>query len=260
MEDISVVLATYNEEKHIYACLRSISDWAGEIIVVDGGSSDRTVAIAKQLGVKVFIENNPLMFHINKQKAIIKATEPWILQLDADERVSDELKKEISETIHQTNETQCQGYKIPRKNFFMGRWLSKGGQFPDYVVRLFQKGKGRLPCKSVHEQIEIIGPVGQLKNSLIHFTYDSVGEYWKKSDTYTNLTAEELFHQKIAISFFSFLVYLCIKPFCTFILIYVRHKGFVDGVPGFLFAFFSGLHYLIAFKKYLILRQRKKYT
>ena len=258
MEKIAVVLATYNEEKHIKDCLTSVEGFADEIIVVDGGSTDRTVSIAKEIGVKVIIEKNPLMFHINKQKAIEKATKPWILQLDADERVSDGLKKEISEVIRKKGKAEYQGYSIPRKNFFMGRWLSKGGQYPDYVVRLFQNGKGRLPCRSVHEQVEIDGTIGKLKNPLIHYTYSSVSEYWKKAETYTNLTAEDFLSQKISTSFFSYLTYCFIKPLQTFIRIYVRHKGFVDGYPGFLFALFSGLHFAVAFKKYLLLPQRGK--
>lgn len=260
MEKISVVLATFNEEKHIHACLSSVIGFASEIIVVDGGSSDKTVAMAKLLGAKVSVEKNPLMFHINKQKAIEKATKPWIFQLDADERVSEELKKEITNVMKDKGTVAFKGYSIPRKNFFMGRWLSKGGQYPDYVVRFFQKGKGKLPCKSVHEQVEIDGAIGKLKNPLLHYTYDSVGEYWKKAETYTNLTAENFLSQRISTNFFSYLTYCFIKPLQTFIRIYVRHKGFVDGYPGFLFALFSGMHFAVAYKKYLLLLQREKHS
>ncbi|MEK7593088.1 MAG: glycosyltransferase family 2 protein [Patescibacteria group bacterium] len=260
MENITIAIATYNEEKHIKNCLSSVADFAGEIIVVDGGSTDNTATIAKEFGAKVIIEKNPLMFHINKQKAIELASKPWILQLDADECLSAGLIKEISEVTREKGKVEFQGFSIPRKNFFMGRWLSKGGQYPDYVVRLFQHGKGRLPCKSVHEQIEIDGIIGKLKHPILHYTYDSVGEYWRKAETYTDLSAGELLKQKISVTFFSYLTYFFVKPVSTFALIYFRHKGFVDGYPGFLFALFSGLHFAVSYKKYLLLLQREKHA
>ena len=138
METISVVLAVYNEEKNLEDCLESVRDFADEIIVVDGGSTDRTVEIAKKFNAKIKITDNPQIFHINKQKAINMATKDWVLQLDADERVSSELTGEIKLKIQKAGEIN--GFWIPRKNWFLGRFLMKGGQYPDYTLRLYKKG------------------------------------------------------------------------------------------------------------------------
>ena len=128
MKKLSVVLATFNEEKNLRRCLDSVKDIASEIVIVDGTSKDKTVEIARSYGAKVTVTTNPPIFHINKQKAIDKATGDWILQLDADEVVSSELASEIKE-IMEKNE-QANGYWLPRKNFFLGRFLMKGGHNP----------------------------------------------------------------------------------------------------------------------------------
>ena len=117
--NISVVLATYNEAENIKNCLQSVHGWSSEIIMVDGSSTDQTVRIAKEFGAKVFITHNPPIFHINKQKAVDKAQGDWILQLDADERVTKELRTEIDKAI---KETGINGYWIPRKNYFFTRF------------------------------------------------------------------------------------------------------------------------------------------
>src|SRR5437868_11480 len=135
MASISVVLATFNEEKNLPDCLESVKSLASEIIVVDGGSTDRTVTLAKGFDAKVIETDNPPIFHINKQKAIDKATKDWILQLDADERVTKELSDEITEVI--SGNQKKNGYWVPRKNWFLGRFLTKGGQYPDYTLRLY---------------------------------------------------------------------------------------------------------------------------
>lgn len=146
---ISVCLATFNEEKNLKACLESVK-WADEIVIVDGTSTDKTVAIAKKYGAKVIIRENPLMFHINKQKAFEAATGDWILYLDADERVSPELKKEILSVV---NQKDFNGFWMPRKNIIFGKWIRHTGWWPDQQLRLFRRGKGKLACQSVHEQI-----------------------------------------------------------------------------------------------------------
>lgn len=245
---ISVAVATYNEEENLARCLASVADWTDEIVVVDGGSRDRTVAIAKEFGAKVLITENPFIFHINKQKALDACRGGWILQLDADEVVSPELRKEILELMQRKpNEN---GFYIPRKNFFVGQWLRKGGQYPDYVVRLLRRGKGRFPCQSVHEQIEIDGKIGYLKNPLLHYSYRTISEYWRKADSYISLTALELMDRSESRGATSWVRYFVIKPIVTFFSLYIRHKGFLDGYYGFLFALFSALHHPVAFCKY----------
>ncbi len=253
---LSVALAVYNEEKNLGRCLDSVAGWVDEVVIVDGGSTDSTRDIANKFNAKVIVTDNPPMFHINKQKALEGCTKMWILQLDADEVISDPLRKEIEAIIRTKDSNAPVGYFIPRKNFFLGHWLRKGGQYPDYVIRLFRNGSGKFPSKSVHEQIEIAGDVGYLKEPLLHYTYRTIGEYWKKANAYTQLTADEL-RSKQTKGFGSYVYFEFIKPSIIFLSLFIRHKGFVDGVYGFLFAIFSALHYPIAYQKYLRMRHEK---
>ncbi len=258
---LSVVLATYNEEKNLGSCLDLIKDIADEIVIVDGRSSDRTVEIAREYGAKVIVVDNPPIFHLNKQKAIDLALSDWILQLDADERVTPELAEEIKRTIEQGN-NKTMGYLFPRKNWFLGRFLKKGGQYPDYTLRLFRKGKGKLPCQSVHEQAVVEGEVGYLKNPLIHLADTDFSRYLRRWDRYTDLIAHELkqeLAQKSAIAkFCEGLKFLFVKPIWWFLLTYFRHKGFMDSWQGFLFSFFSALRFPVGYLKYLRINFSKK--
>ncbi len=229
--------------------MKSVEGWADEIVVVDGNSTDKTVEIAKKFTDKIFSHKNELMFHKNKNLAIEKCTSDWIFFLDADEVVTDELKKEITDIINNAANS-FDGYDMPRSNYFLGRFLKKGGQYPDTRVRLFKKGKGVWPCKSVHEQINMNGEVGHLKNNLLHYSYESLGEYWKKANIYTLLTAENIKKERSGV-FVKFLKYVFYLPIYTFFNIFVRHKGYVDSWQGLLFAKFSALHFPIAYIKSL---------
>lgn len=253
---LSVAIATFNEEQNLSACLTSVVSWADEIVVVDGGSTDHTVVIAKSFGAKVIKTDNPPIFHINKQKAVDACSEEWILQLDADEVVSEDLKNEIIHIMKDLKTNQKSGYFIPRKNYFLGHWLHKGGQYPDYVIRFFQHGKGLFPSKSVHEQIEINGDIGYMKNHILHYSYKTMQEYWKKADTYTSLEARQLRQTQTPIHIFSFFNFNIIKPTCMFLNMFVRHKGFIDGWYGLLFSIFSSLHFPIAYTKYIHLMRK----
>lgn len=245
---ISAAIATFNEAENIGKCLESIKGWIDEIVVVDGSSKDKTAEIAKKYGARVIITGNPPIFHINKQKAIDACKGAWVLQLDADEVVTVELKKEILDVI---NSQRVNGYWIPRKNFFLGRWLSKGGQYPDYTMRLYKKGKGRLPCKSVHEQAIVGGETGYLRNPLLHYPYADFSEYLQHLNRYTDIFAREYQGEKLGINPLSFINYMLIKPVIWFLLSFVRHKGFMDGFPGFVFSFFSSLRFPVSYIKYL---------
>ncbi len=245
---ISVVLATYNEEKNLPRCLESVKAFADEIVVVDGSSEDKTRQIASRFKAKVMKTLNRPMFHTNKQMAIDAATGDWILQLDADEVVDDTLAEEIVKAVKYNGPLDA--YSIKRKNFFFGRWLHKGGQYPDPVIRFFKRGKAYLPQKSVHEQMSVVGNVGQLNGHLLHYTAPSLSRYLTNANRYTSLTAEELKSKKIHLNLGNTLKYFLLKPFETFFLIYVRHKGFMDGSQGFVFALFSALHWPLAYMKY----------
>lgn len=250
MQTLSVVLATFNEEKNLSACLESVKDLADEIIVVDGGSKDKTIEIAKKYKAKVVITDNPAMFHTNKQKAIDLATKDWILQVDADERVSKELKEEIV-TMLQNRDSSINGYWIPRKNWFLGRFLMKGGQYPDYTLRFYRKGKGRLPQKDVHEQAIVDGKTEYLSAPLIHMADKSFSRYLMRFNRYTNLLKDEIREKYSKKNPFIGIKYLLLLPTWWFLLTYVRHKGFMDSWQGFLFSLFSSFRFPVAYIKFL---------
>ena len=279
MGKLSVVLAVRNEEKNIVRCLNSIKNIANEIIVVDEYSIDKTRGIAESMGAKVYKEPHHDIFHITKQKALDLAKYDWILQLDADEVVTSELAKEIILTInHQplalpSNKkrlferhqklievrdgligkptSDIVGYFIARKNMFLGKPLIHAGVYPDGVIRLVKRGKARFPQKSVHEQMILDGRVGWLANDLEHNDSPTLKKYFVRLNRYTDLHASELKERHAPKNIFYFIYYSFLKSFYVFIKLFFFHKGFLDGVNGFLWSFFSSLHYPIAYFKYL---------
>lgn len=284
---LSVVLAVYNEESNLRECLDSVKDIADQIVIVDGSSTDKTVEIAKSFGAEVLIKDNPPIFHINKQKAIDMAKFEWILQLDADERVSPQLTQEITNIIQMSDEelevyqqklpnrnlflrhqelleqrdgsigTTSGNYAaffIPRLNYFLGRYLRYGGVYPDGVVRLIRKGKAYLPCKDVHEQMVVKGKVGWLANDLYHVDSPTFARYLHRNSRYIDLIAKDLAKDKKNASFQMQFDYMFMKPASWFFLTFIRHKGILDGYQGFLFSLFSALRFPRAYirsKKYV---------
>jgi len=247
--NLSVAVAVYNEESNLGACLASVATIADEIVIVDGGSTDKTIIIAKKFNAKIISTDNPSIFHINKQKALNACTGDWILQLDADEIIPEALQKEILETIN--NNTVQNGYYIPRKNYFWGHWMRKGGQYPDYVIRLVRRGKAHFPSKTVHEQIDVDGDIGYLQHPMDHFSYRTKNDYWRKAEAYTSLTAAEMKKDGVSKNIFTWFSYNIVKPKLTFLSLYIRHKGFMDGWYGFIFAYYSALHFPIAYRKFM---------
>ena len=281
MKRLSVVLATRNEEENIGRCLESVKDIAGEIIVFDEESTDKTREIAKKFGAKVFIVSHEPIFHKTKQKAIDKASGEWVLQLDADESVTPELAKEIREVInspstihhppsskkarlfarHQRvietrdgklgkNTGEVVAFFIPRRNLFLGKPLIHAGVYPDAVIRLIKQGKARLPAKSVHEQMIIDGEVAWLFNDLIHTDSPTLARYIARLNRYTDLHAQELADEKVPKNLFYLALYTIHKPLFTFLKLYIRHKGFLDGMYGFVWSVFSAWHFPISYFKY----------
>src|SRR5581483_9720018 len=284
MKKLSVVLATYNEENNLASCLDSVKDIADEICIVDGSSTDGTVAIAKKFGAKIVLTDNPAIFHINKQKALEMAHNEWILQLDADERVSKKLAEEIQYVIgmsekeieeyqnHISNKSlfirhqelleerdgfigsksgDYTAFFVPRLNYFMGRYMKYGGVYPDGVIRLVKKGQAYFPCKSVHEQIVVDGRVGWLENALYHMDSPTFGRYLARNTRYIDRIVDELKQDKDSRSVISFVKYMIFLPFSWFLTTYIRHKGFLESWQGFLFSFFSALRFPRAYIRYL---------
>lgn len=237
--DLSVVIITHNEEENIRACLESVR-WAHEIIVVDSESSDRTEEICKEFGVSFYRE--PWKgFARQKNSAIEKATKRWILCLDADERVTPELRREMSSVFERVNPKD--GYFIARKNFFLGRWIRRCGWYPDYTLRLFKRGKGRFGIREVHEAVELDGNTDRLSSPMEHHTYTSLRDFMERLDRYSTLAAQELLKERKRYG----IHHILLRPPFTFMNMYVFRAGFLEGYYGFilsvLYAFYTFLKY-----------------
>jgi len=254
MPKISFVTSTFNEERNIAACLDSVKDFVNEIILVDGSSTDKTIEIAKKYGAKIKVTNNPPIFLINRQKAIDMATGDWLLNLDADERATPELAQEIQRIVKE-DDGKINGYFIPRKNWFVGRFLMKGGQYPDYQLRLYKNKKVHFELKDVHEQAIVEGETGHLKEAMLHYPYKDFSAYFLKWNRYNDVFATQIkegrrkenFSRKI----WDFFDYLFFKPVWWFFWTQIRHKGIYDLWSGVIFSFFSGLRFPASYLKSL---------
>lgn len=284
MKKISVVLATFNEGNNLGACLEAVKDLASEIVIVDGSSTDNTVEIAKSYGARVIIRENPPIFHINKQIAIDMAKNDWILQLDADEIVTSKLATEIKKVVsmsgqeleeyqtsladinlflrHQKLIEERDGrvgdeigdysaFFIPRRNYFLGKYLKYGGTYPDPAIRLIKKGKAYLPCKDVHEQMVVEGRVGWLQNYMKHNDSPTFTRYLERNNRYIDLMVREMISKKLGKNILGVISYFLVKPVGWFIWTLLRHKGVLDGFQGVVFSFFSALRYPRAYWRYL---------
>lgn len=243
MAKISVCLATFNEEKNIKDCLESVRRLADEIVIVDGTSSDRTVEIAQKYTSKIIIRENPPMFHINKQKAFEAATRDWILYLDADERVTPELRKEAQYVIRNT---QYAGFWIPRKNIIFGKWIKNSFWWPDYQLRLFRRGKAFLPCQSVHEQPKLSGKAGYLKEPLIHYNYQTVSQYIRRlNDLYTENDKRVFLSQKKKVFWYDAIRF----PINEFMATFFARKAYKDGLHGLVLSLLQSFSAFVTFVK-----------
>lgn len=239
MIPVSVVIVTRNEGLNIEEALRSVRDFA-EIIVIDDFSTDDTAEIARKFNAKVF-EVKWQGYARQKQTGIDRATLPWVLVLDSDERVTVALQKEIVDAIARP---EYQGYYIPRKNFFLGRWIRYSGWWPDYTLRLFRKDSGAMEQREVHEKIVVNGAVSHLRHPLEHFTYRTLSDYIKKMDNYSTLAARELSVKGTRFSPWQ----LFIKPPATFLRMLIFQQGMRDGFYGLILALLYGIY---TFLKYL---------
>ena len=247
---LSVVLITHNEERNLGRTLESVkplvADGRGEIIVVDSGSTDRTVEISETYGAKVFLEEWK-GFAAQKNSALDKASGDWIFSLDADEEVEPTLAEEIGHYIlgrarESTQDgvpnrtiafiaTTITGLWIPRKNHFLGRWIKHGGYWPDRKLRLFRRGAARFENRLVHEDVKLEGQAHELNGALLHHSYPTVSDYIEHMNRYSTLGAEMVV-AKGPVHFTA--INLTLRPLATFIYNYLLRLGFLDGKPGFL--------------------------
>jgi glycosyltransferase involved in cell wall biosynthesis len=241
MQPISATIITCNEEKNIAAALQSLA-WADEIIVVDNGSRDATLDICRGYTDKIF-HRDWTGYSDQKNHAVESASHDWIFSLDADERVSSELQREIAALAG--SGFQAKGYRIPRKSFFMGRWIRHGDWYPDYQLRLFDRRCGKWRGGQLHESVRIDGTPGMLKGDIHHYTYRSFTEYLEKLETYSTLAARD-YRQKgrTAATWM-----LPAKPFAVFVKAYLLKGGFLDGVPGFAVAVMGAVSVFFKYAK-----------
>ena len=181
---ISAVIICTNEEKNIEDCLKSVS-WADEIVVIDGGSTDNTRELALKYTDKVY-ENKWEGYAKQRTFSLGKVSNEWMFSLDADERCTEELTKEMLERLNADGE-KYSGYEMPRKSFFLGKWVKHCGWYPDYKLRLFRKDKVKLSDNLVHERYLIDGETGRLKNDILHYTVTSISEFMDKVNVYSTL-------------------------------------------------------------------------
>ena len=239
---VSVVITAFNEEEKIEECLKSVSEIAKEIIVVDNSSTDQTLKIALKYTDKTFSQKNDTL-NIDAQKnfGFQKASDGWILSLDADERITEELGKEI---LGLKEVEEINGYSLPRKNMIFGKWIENTGWYPDYHVRLFRKNKGRFSEGKVHEEIQLDGNIKELINPILHINYDSIQEFLQKmifSYTITEASSKVKNGYKYSPSdFFK-------MPISEFMKRYFAQDGYKDGMHGLVLSTLMAFYHFIIF-------------
>ena len=246
---LSVAIITKNEEGSLPECLAGVA-FADEIVVVDSGSTDQTVAIAREFGAVVYDE--PWQgFGRQKQLAIDRCRHAWVLVLDADERVGAETQREIGEVLAAGT---CVAYSLPRKNYFCGRWLRHAGWWPDRVVRLFRKDSARMSERAVHESLEVQGSVGALRHPLIHYANKDLAQTLSKVNHYSSAGANELFAQGKSASAAKALL----RAAWSFFYSYILRGGFLDLGEGFIMAVSDFMNVFFKYAKLRELRKQKE--
>jgi glycosyltransferase involved in cell wall biosynthesis len=238
---ISCIIITWNESKNIRRCLESVK-WADEIVVVDSNSTDDTKKIAMEFTDKIF-NLDWGGFGAAKEFAKKQARGEWILSIDADEAVTQELREEIQKVISSADPQD--GYFIPRRSNFLGRWMKHGGWYPDFVLRLFKKQKGQFTSSLVHEKVIVEGRTGYLKNNLLHYTDPDLDHYLIKLNRYTTIDALQRSKEDKTSSPAD----LLIRPAATFIKMYLFKLGFLDGIAGLILAVSSAFHVFVKYAK-----------
>lgn len=224
---ISAIIITKNEERNIRDCLLSLQ-WVDEIIIVDSGSTDRTLDIAKSFTDKIYHKDWE-GFGKQKNYALSLATHDWVLSLDADERIPSALQTEIKSAI---SDPSFDGYNIKRRSSYCGRFMKFGGWGKDHVLRLFRKDKASFSDSLVHERLILSGKIGQLKSPLIHYSFPTVEDVIHKMNLYSSLGAEEKYLKGQQLS----LSGTILRAWWTFIKTYFIKLGFLDGKQGFMLA------------------------
>ena len=238
---VTATVITLNEAANIAAALESLS-WADEIIVVDSGSRDDTVAIARRFTDRVVVREWP-GYIAQKNFAAEQASHDWIFSLDADERVTPALATEMRELLQ--DEPVVRGYRVPRVTFHLGRWIRSTDWYPDYQLRLYDRRYARWAGRYVHESVKVDGPVAKLRNDLQHYAYRDISHHLLSMDRYTTLAARQMYEDGRRAGWFDVLIH----PRLAFFRNYVLRGGFRDGMPGLIVSAMNAYYVGLKFAK-----------
>lgn len=242
MPKLSAIIITKNEAENIRACIESVN-WADEIIVVDSGSSDATVEICRELGAQVHQHDWP-GFGMQKNRALSYANHEWVFSIDADERVTSELRAQLINAMEDGNKN---GYYVPRLSQFCGQFIRHSGWYPDYVLRLFRKTKGRFSDDTVHERVIVDGNTGKLTRPLLHYSYQNQADVQRKTEQYARAGALQMLKKGKTATFAD----APLRAGWAFIRTYLLRMGFLDGIAGFNIAL---MNFRTTYLKYKILK------
>lgn len=240
--EITAVIITYNEEERLPATLASLRDVVSEIVVVDSYSSDKTIEIVKKYTPKVYLRKWT-NYSDQKNFGNSKATKPWILSVDADERLSSELRREILQL--RKKEPHCAGFSMTRQAFYLGKWIRHCGWYPDRKIRLFRKDKAYWKGPYIHEGIVVEGKVEKLKGTLYHFTYKDIHDHLKRINLFSGLGAQKLYAQNKRCRWY----HLLFHPLFGFLKSYFIKAGILDGFAGLVISVFHGFSLFARYAK-----------
>lgn len=248
---ISAVIIALNEEDRIEDTLKSCLDVADEIVLVDSFSTDKTVEIAKGYGAKIF-KKKFIDYGSQKNFALQKAGFEWVLNLDADERISQHLKDEILE-LKKRGDVDIDGFLVNRKTAYLGRWIKHSGWYPDRKLRLFKKGKSRWQGR-IHERLVLNGETRRLEGDILHFTYRDINDQVRRLNRYSGMQAEDIVKSRKKCLYLRFLL----LPPITFLRFYVWKAGFLDGFPGFVIALVSSWATAMKYMKAIEIKRQNR--
>ena len=248
---LSIVVITKNEAERLEDCLKSVS-WANDLIVVDDFSVDTTTRIARKYTDRVY-ERKMDIEGRHRNYAYSLAKHEWVFSLDADERMTDELREEIKHILRK--DIKHVAFTVPIKAFIGDKWVKHGGWYPGRKVRLFRKDKFKYEEVKVHPRVFYKGSCGHLKNPILHYSYKNFHEFIESLNNQTTLEAEKWFNEKRKIGLVKALRKTCDR----FLRAYILKRGFLDGLTGLIFAMAAGLYQIFSYAKYQeMLKQGKK--
>lgn len=249
MASLSVVVITKNEALNIRACLESVA-WADEIIVVDSGSTDNTIAICREFDAHVYGHDWP-GYGAQKNRALGYAGKDWVLSLDADERVTPELRREIEAVLSGANTVAA--YLVPRLSSYCGKFMRHSGWYPDLLPRLFQRGKAHFSEDLVHERLIVEGNTGKLHGMLLHYAFDDLEEVLHKVNQYSSAGAQMMHHRGRRAT----LTGAVLRGLWSFVRTYCLRGGFLDGREGFMLAVSNAEGTYYRYLKLMLLSRKK---